>query len=422
MWSISNSLEFYFSQSRPVDSISDSRFLFNSHNIHPQLALPKDSFFTDTTQFSLFSGVFQAAGGEQYLTLGDFQPSDSAKFLYLLDGQVYRPFDAPNIFFHWGFLMDDFSLTLIPPPDSMLVTTADTTHCFGTDLTLTASAQGAQWYQWNTGQTDSSITITQPGTYWVEAGFNCGYSLWDTIRVSAVPDNPITPLPQDTVICPNDPVTLRVPWSDALSQVWSTGSTEESITVNQAGIYHVTAQVPCGHQRTATIHISYDADLPPHPLPLDTTICEGDAFRFTLFDGVQYQLNGQPVAPPALEIREPGVYVLSMFNRCFQDEVTLYIEQEPCQTKHWVPNAFTPNGDGLNDCFGPVITNFNRDSFEFYISDRWGNVIYQSTDYDACWDGRVNGQLKLGTYTWRLVYRGRFNGYQEHFGYVQVLR
>jgi gliding motility-associated-like protein len=61
--------------------------------------------------------------------------------------------------------------------------------------------------------------------------------------------------------------------------------------------------------------------------------------------------------------------------------------------KMYVPNAFTPNDDGKNDCFG--IKNWPAGkSFSISIFNRWGERIFYSADPNACWDGRYNGKMQ----------------------------
>ena len=56
-----------------------------------------------------------------------------------------------------------------------------------------------------------------------------------------------------------------------------------------------------------------------------------------------------------------------------------------------VPNAFTPNNDGLNDCFG--IKHWGvLESVEFNIYNRWGELIFHTTDVTKCWDGKWKGR------------------------------
>jgi gliding motility-associated-like protein len=56
-----------------------------------------------------------------------------------------------------------------------------------------------------------------------------------------------------------------------------------------------------------------------------------------------------------------------------------------------VPNAFTPNGDGRNDCFG-VSTWGAVTDFEFSIFSRWGERVFYTKDPRQCWDGRFKGE------------------------------
>ena len=70
---------------------------------------------------------------------------------------------------------------------------------------------------------------------------------------------------------------------------------------------------------------------------------------------------------------------------------------------HWfVPSAFTPNGDGDNDVFGPVCENVLIQSFEVY--SRWGQMIFSGSGNDVGWDGANSegAPLESGSYVWRL--------------------
>lgn len=421
-WAVSNSLDFLFSAHRPRDTISPQDRLFENQNYRPQLSLPKDTFFLDTTQFSYFSGVFQAVGGERYLTITNFESYDSVQFHYLPTGQVFYRWQMPNLFSSWAFFLDDLSLTLVPPPDSVFTTTGDTTICVGEPLTLFAHGEHAQWYLWSTGSTDSSITITQPGTYWVSCGFNCGFTKTDSIVVRPQLDVPPFVPSQDTVICPGDVVALFAPWSDALSYVWSNGSTDSTLQINQPGVYWVEAAVPCGHTRRFEINVAHYPELPDDLIfPTDTIICAGTSYNFDLQPGPEYLLNNELLAQPKLELSIPGVYTITAQNRCFEVAATFLLETEICASKMWMPNAFTPDGDGLNDCVAPVLVNVLERDYHLVITDRWGNVVFESTTPGACWDGSFRGQVQAGVYTWRLTYRGRENGFQRAQGFVQVL-
>ncbi len=89
-----------------------------------------------------------------------------------------------------------------------------------------------------------------------------------------------------------------------------------------------------------------------------------------------------------------------------------------------VPNTFTPDGDGVNDYFIPVIDGFDVRDYLFSIWDRWGECIFRTSDKDHAWDGRLNGELvKNDVYVWQLELRAmQFATPRLMRGHVTVLR
>jgi gliding motility-associated-like protein len=96
-------------------------------------------------------------------------------------------------------------------------------------------------------------------------------------------------------------------------------------------------------------------------------------------------------------------------------------------------NVFSPNGDNVNDVFYPYrSTVYAANSIEYYakefmmqIFDRWGKLMYETTDYNPQWDGRFNGKIcSEGTYYWICTYINRCdpNTTTTKKGYVQLLR
>jgi len=69
----------------------------------------------------------------------------------------------------------------------------------------------------------------------------------------------------------------------------------------------------------------------------------------------------------------------------------------------FIPNSFTPNGDGVNDTFCPVITDLSN--FEFAIYDRWGSLIFKTSSCTQGWDGDYQGdKAEAGLYVWQISY------------------
>ncbi len=91
----------------------------------------------------------------------------------------------------------------------------------------------------------------------------------------------------------------------------------------------------------------------------------------------------------------------------------------------YVPNAFTPDGDEFNNEFKPVLAEgFDLYSYTLLIYNRWGEVIFESMNTDAGWDGTYHGYaVQEGTYTWTIRVKNRMeDNYNIYNGHVSVLR
>jgi gliding motility-associated-like protein len=87
----------------------------------------------------------------------------------------------------------------------------------------------------------------------------------------------------------------------------------------------------------------------------------------------------------------------------------------------YVPNAFTPNGDGINDVF--VIRGVDIKDFELFIFDRWGLLIYETNNMDEYWDGTYKGDpVQLDTYVWKVNYSDYQRNKHNLVGHVSVIR
>lgn len=92
----------------------------------------------------------------------------------------------------------------------------------------------------------------------------------------------------------------------------------------------------------------------------------------------------------------------------------------------YLPSSFTPNGDGLNDEFGPSGEKISPNDYRFMIFNKWGELIFSTTDLSKKWDGKMNGAGELlpeDTYVWRVLATDANSGKEhEYFGHVVLLR
>ena len=91
------------------------------------------------------------------------------------------------------------------------------------------------------------------------------------------------------------------------------------------------------------------------------------------------------------------------FNGCTsKDSIVVYVDKNSPTSGYPVPNAFTPNGDGHNDCFGIKYWGY-MGKVEMMIYNRWGAVVFSSKSPDACWDGTYHGKPQpAGTYVYMI--------------------
>ena len=90
----------------------------------------------------------------------------------------------------------------------------------------------------------------------------------------------------------------------------------------------------------------------------------------------------------------------------------------------FVPNTFTPNNDGINDQLFVAFTGYVENEFSWSIFDRWGRVVFETTDPFASWDGLINGkEAAFGTYAWAITARAQdATDRVELYGHVTIVR
>ena len=91
-----------------------------------------------------------------------------------------------------------------------------------------------------------------------------------------------------------------------------------------------------------------------------------------------------------------------------------------------VPNAFTPDGNGVNEVFVPIVLGADEKSYELDIFDRWGGLVFESHKIGEAWDGSLgnNGtKLPEGVFAWRLRLRESISAQrQDIYGHVTLLK
>ena len=239
---------------------------------------------------------------------------------------------------------------------------------------------------WNDGTVSPTFVASEDGIISFTASNTCG-NITDSVRIIAWDTNFKLFVGRDTLLCsPNGQVQLSDTGSDYLfSYLWNNDSTGSSLTVSE-GLFSVTATNRCASV-SDTVEISQVE--PIEILAPDTNVCEGQSIRIALNSaGVRSASwsNGEENFDAV--ITEPGLIsvVIVDTNSCvYKDSIMI---TDDCPTLVYIPNVFTPDGDGINDEYCVELKNVIEYSIAIY--NRWGNHIFQSTE-SPCWDGQISG-------------------------------
>lgn len=181
--------------------------------------------------------------------------------------------------------------------------------------------------------------------------------------------------------------------------------------------YTITDDNGCSITGNYTIHQPEKLDINVIFAQLDCNEFSGYATTFIRGGVEPYDINWFGFNPEDLR---PGDYTVEVVdaNECVYQEKFSY---QPIGVKVYAPTAFTPNNDGLNETFVPVINCYS--SFEMNIYDRWGKKIFSSNDPNTQWDGTFEGEnLKQGVYFYSLqVVDSHFN-ISDHNGHISLIR
>lgn len=288
---------------------------------------------------------------------------------------------------------DSFQLVVYPVP--VIDIGRDTFLCDGATLPLTATHNASQLL-WSTGSTDISITADHSGVFWCRAMIApCSFT--DTIQLDLIP-GPKVDLGPDTVLCTGQQIFLNAADTNC-TYVWNTGSDQSVIAVDTAGKYWVDVQ---RGQCLTHDEISIDyMGAPELPELSDTIVCEGKVLFLTVPKNQNQILWSNLSTAPGIEIKEQGLYSVTVTNRCGTAYRETMVSLFNCNCYVYVPNVFTPGNDKINDFFSPVY-NCKLASYHLQIFNRWGQLVFQSNDPAVKWDGNYKGKPCISdVYVWQ---------------------
>lgn len=140
-------------------------------------------------------------------------------------------------------------------------------------------------------------------------------------------------------------------------------------------------------------------------LPADTILCSGNSLVLDAGAGYNSYRWQDGSTGQSIRVETAGIYWVKLMRGTCTGADTVRVTVENCTPPIYFPNAFTPNGDGHNDLFRPVLSG-HPVFYHFSIYNRWGQRIFDTTDPHKGWDGRIGGHDQgTGTYVWFCSYQ-----------------
>jgi len=298
----------------------------------------------------------------------------------------------------------------------LVTITGYTTYCSGYPTSL--KAHGASNYEWSDGSNADSIVVNTDTTVWV-----LGYTadcISDTLKykVSEEPDFNMQ-IDGNMYFCTGSSTILKVSGAD--SYLWNTGEQTNTVTFNQAGDYFVTGFNNRGCEKTIPVKI-VENDLPVVDFSVTPTTVDTrhNTVKCSIADqsGVDYTWDmGDGNTESGAEIQHSYSVSNSMINYKISLTATNLQGCTNTASKNvdillFIPNIFSPNGDGVNDLFMPGI--------DTEIIDRNGLSLYRGT---GGWDGDYhNSKMPDDTYYYVVTYKDNTGKTQTQKGYLILKR
>ncbi|HTF05566.1 MAG TPA: DUF2341 domain-containing protein [Bacteroidia bacterium] len=316
--------------------------------------------------------------------------------------------------------------------------TANGPICPGDTLFLSVTSIPGAVYAWTgpgnfTGsQTQEVVLNALTGTYTAVASLY-GACIADSAVVQSVV---FLTLPDDTLLCTSATITPGGPPMPGVIYEWTSlpagfvsASSDPTITPTVTTTYFLTqtsASGACTYYDTITVTVG------PQPIAAFTaSVAEGQAevqftnqsqyadyYNWILGDG-----NFSGDTDPLYVYSSSGEYTVGLIataeNGCA--DTAWQIVSIDLSSVMYIPNAFTPNNDGLNDVFS--VSSYNMASMEVMIFDRWGELIAKWSTLNGSWDGRMNGNLcQIDVYVY-VVHAVGLNGFEyNRHGHVSLVR
>jgi gliding motility-associated-like protein len=200
--------------------------------------------------------------------------------------------------------------------------------------------------------------------------------------------------------CLTDNITIGTQAVDGAIYLWNTGDRTNMINPASSGKYWLDVE-----QNGCVISDTVNVAIRPSPfanIGPDTVVCIKNPIELDAGNAGASFLWNTGATSQKITVNKPGVYRVTVtVNGCPASD-TAEVDQGDCE--FYIPNAFTPNGDGINDGFG-LIGAADYSPFSFRVYSRWGQTVFRTVSSATRWDGNFKGlAMPAGAYPWIIDY------------------
>jgi gliding motility-associated-like protein len=275
-------------------------------------------------------------------------------------------------------------------------------------------------YLWSDANTTANDSRMPTGPYTVTVTDNNLCTITTSVTITAIPPMAINPVKKN-VLCPplkNGFIFLNVnSGTPNYTYTWSNGATTDVLTGLAEGNYAVTITDQNGCTKDTAFVVSNDSAFVIDATPDTAVIDLGESVTLNVTatgDNIS-SLNWRPnygltcydcPDPTASPVKSLPYYVTAISDSGCTSKDTVWITVIP-NYQLYVPNAFTPNGDAVNDYWEIFGNKKAWLEMEVNIFNRWGEKVFESNDHNFKWDGTYKGALQnpgVYVYTLNLVF------------------
>jgi gliding motility-associated-like protein len=339
----------------------------------------------------------------------------------------------------------------VQPPLIATVATPDTV-CEGSSVVLMGFGNGGNGgpyhYSWSNGGTGSTITVapTITTTYFITATDECGTPPATALVHVAVSPTPLVNFTQDSYAgCQ----ALTVSFKDSTDMpgreyYWSFGDGESDITENPTHVYTEPGNYTVNHlvlsEMGCSGRMTKSAIVKVYQMPIADFTCDPETTS-VLLPAITFFENCSNTVKWEWNFGDKtGTFIQKEITHAYSDTGSYRIRLITTSDKgckdttyreiliknefgFYIPNAFSPNNDAVNDVFTPL--GLGLKSYEMLIYDRWGELIFSTTDISKGWDGStLNGEKPSQTDVYVYVIRvmDLQNKSHDYTGHVSLVR